>query len=95
MFPRLLPGLHLPTEICEKLFCLIHDDGLDISDETAAVFSDPDRSRLRSVSVRDATIGDKGLRYTPIAEILCKGVRSPPSSALMASPSPPPPPSSS
>ena len=24
---RLLPGLHLPTELCEKLLCTLHDEG--------------------------------------------------------------------
>lgn len=58
----LLPGLHLPMEICEKLLSIRQDEGLDIDDTFAGVFGDPTTTRLRSVCVRGTSLGDDGLR---------------------------------
>ncbi len=57
----LLPDLHLPTEICEKFFDMLQEEGLDVEDMTASAFSDTNTSRLRSVSVRGTSITDDGL----------------------------------
>ena len=57
----LLPDLHLPTEICEKLFAMLHEEGLDVEDATASAFSDTETSRLRCVNVRGTSITDEGL----------------------------------
>lgn len=60
---RLLPGLRLPLEICEKLFTMLQEEGLDMEDRTAEIFSDSGASRFRSVNVRGTSITDKGLNY--------------------------------
>ena len=57
----LIPDLHLPTEICEKFFDMLQEEGLDIEDMTASAFSDTTTSRLRNVSVRGTSITDEGL----------------------------------
>lgn len=44
---RMLPGLHLPVELCEKLFSILQEEGLDVEDALAEVFSDTDAARLR------------------------------------------------
>ncbi|TRY64313.1 hypothetical protein TCAL_04628 [Tigriopus californicus] len=59
----LLPDLHLPTEICEKLFATLHEEGLDIEDCTAGIFADVTSCRLRRVNVRCSSITDHGLEY--------------------------------
>lgn len=59
----LLPDLHLPTEICEKLFATLHEEGLDIEDCTAGIFADVNSCRLRRVNVRCSSITDHGLEY--------------------------------
>ena len=57
----LIPDLHLPTEICEKFFDMLQEEGHDIEDMTASAFSDTTTSRLRNVSVRNTSITDEGL----------------------------------
>jgi hypothetical protein len=57
----LLPDLHLPTEICEKFFDMLQEEGLDVEDMTASAFSDTRTSRLRNVNVRGTSITDEGL----------------------------------
>ena len=57
----LLPDLYLPADICDKIFKMIVEEGLDIDDHIAGVFSDTTRSRLRSVNVRDCSLTDVGL----------------------------------
>eukprot|EP00095_Tigriopus_kingsejongensis_P005858 snap_masked-scaffold38_size502422-processed-gene-0.10 protein:Tk05858 transcript:snap_masked-scaffold38_size502422-processed-gene-0.10-mRNA-1 annotation:"zer-1-like protein" len=59
----LLPDLHLPTEICEKLFSTLHEEGLDIQDCTAGIFADINSCRLRRVNVRCSSITDHGLGH--------------------------------
>ena len=60
---RLLPDLQLPTEVCEKLFSMLHQEGLDVTDETAAIFGDTSCARLRRVSVRESSLTDAGLAH--------------------------------
>ena len=38
-------GLRLPAEICESLFSMMHEEGLDLEDNFAMAFSDPSVSR--------------------------------------------------
>jgi hypothetical protein len=38
-------GLRLPAEICETLFTMMHEEGLDLEDNFAMAFSDPTVSR--------------------------------------------------
>ncbi len=60
---KLRSDLHLPPVVCDKLFSMLHHEGLDVSDETAAIFADTDAARLRNISVRGSSISDKGLSH--------------------------------
>eukprot|EP00096_Caligus_rogercresseyi_P002418 TRINITY_DN1453_c0_g2_i1.p1 TRINITY_DN1453_c0_g2~~TRINITY_DN1453_c0_g2_i1.p1 ORF type:complete len:838 (-),score=283.76 TRINITY_DN1453_c0_g2_i1:244-2757(-) len=61
VFRRLLPGIHLPAVICEKLLFMAKEEGIDINDEFLSVFSDTEASPLCSVSIHDSTLSNAGL----------------------------------
>ena len=53
-------GLRLPAEICETLFAIIHEEGLDLEDNFAIAFSNPGKSRIKSVDLSGSSLTDRG-----------------------------------
>ena len=65
-FDRIHDGLVLPSEICDHLLQTMVAEGLDIDDRVAQAFSDPTRSKLRRLELRNAHIKVEGFK------MLCK-----------------------
>ena len=61
-FDQVHEGIVLPSEICDYLLQTMTNQGLDIDDGVAKAFSDPDRSKLRRLELRDSNITDLGFR---------------------------------
>lgn len=53
-------GIVLPSEICDYLLQTMVNVGLDIDDNVAKAFSDPRRSKLRRLEIRDSKITNDG-----------------------------------
>jgi len=60
---ELQDGMHLPAEICEKLFHISQEEGIDLNDKFAHIFKDTETTRVRQISVRDSSLSDKGMRH--------------------------------
>lgn len=53
-------GIVLPSEICDYLLQTMVSEGLDIDDRVAKAFSDPHRSKLRRLELRNSNITNYG-----------------------------------
>ena len=61
-FDRIHDGLVLPSEICDHLLQTMVAEGLDIDDRVAQAFSDPTRSKLRRLELRNAHLKAEGFK---------------------------------
>ena len=61
-FDRIHDGLVLPSEICDHLLQTMAAEGLDIDDRVAQAFSDPTRSKLRRLELRNTHIKTEGFK---------------------------------
>lgn len=59
---KLLDGLYLPLEICESLFQICHEEHIDIDDNFTNIFADSQNSKLRQLTISDASVSDNGMR---------------------------------
>jgi len=59
-FDQVHDGIVLPLEICEHLLQTMVAEGLDIDDRVAKAFSDPYRSKLRRLELRNTNITNEG-----------------------------------
>ena len=58
----LRPGLHLPSDVCEKLLGTLYDLGLDLDDRIVRALTRPDSLfRLQRLNLRYSSVSDEGL----------------------------------
>jgi len=59
---KLLDSLYLPLEICESLFQICHEEHIDIDDNFTNIFADSQNSKLRQLTICNASVSDNGMR---------------------------------
>lgn len=59
----LKPDVALPAEICDMLFSMFMEEGHTLDDKLIHIFSDPLRSRLKRINLRDSLVSDVGLGW--------------------------------
>lgn len=62
-FDQVHDGIVLPLEICDHLLQTMVAEGLDIDDRVAKAFSDPYRSKLRRLDLKNTNITNSGFNH--------------------------------